>query len=131
MNYQLTITIKQRKCSTCAAKLKRGIQHFVMSDWPRGADFPTKKNICLDCAPKLTDPAFVQFLRTLLKELEHLETLQSIAAIQPDLTSIYACAEPGCAGEVKYDKTWEKYQCQNLDCQVVYENEDVELLKKL
>mgnify|MGYP003393938723 CR=1 FL=1 len=127
MNYQLTIAIKQRKCSMCSAKITKGTKLFVMSDWPRDADFSIKKNICLDCAPKLTDPEFVVYLRNLLKELEHLETLQQTAIIKPDLSAVYVCEV--CQGQVKYDIHFERYQCQFLDCQQLYEMEEVKLLR--
>lgn len=127
MNYQLTIALKQRKCSMCSAKIIKGTKLFVMSDWPRDRDFPTKKNICLNCAPKLTDPEFVEYLRTLLKELSHLETLQQATAQKPDFSAIYVCDT--CKGEVKYDAYFERFQCQRLDCQQLYELEEAKLLE--
>jgi len=127
MNYQLTIAIKQRKCSMCPTKINKDTKLFVMSDWPRHQNFPTKKNICLNCASKLTEPEFVAFLKTLLKELENLEILQLTAAQKPNTTGIYECQV--CAGQVIYDSVFERYQCQNLDCQQLYELDETNLLR--
>ncbi len=111
MNYQLTIAIKQRKCNMCSAAISKGTKLFVMSDWPRGQDFPTKKNICLGCAPKLTDLEFIAFLKTLLNELENLKALQETTpAQQDDLTLVYQCLE--CKQKVKYSEVFEAFQCE-------------------
>lgn len=127
MNFQLTIAIKQRKCSMCSTKIDKATKLFVMSDWPRNQDFPTKKNICLNCAPKLTDPEFISFLKTLLKELAHLETLQHSAAQKPDFQATFECET--CSGIVTYDTHFERWQCRNLDCAQLYELEEAKLLR--
>jgi len=89
MHYQLSIAIKQRKCSVCQEALPKGTKHFIMSDWPEDS-YPVKKNICLNCAHTLRDTVFLGFLKLLIKELENLFAMQDTLK-DPTKQKIYKC----------------------------------------
>lgn len=114
MYYQLTIAIKQRKCSACRKAIEKGAKHFIQSE--AGLDWPIKKNICLNCVPKFLDTEFIGYLKTLLAQTENLKAM-SEAIKQPGKKYICGfCFEP----TVEYNPVLERYRC--LTCEQSFEN---------
>lgn len=70
MKYQLDIVKRKRACHFCNTYIQQGEKMFVELEYDPNLPYPTKRNICLNCASKIINKEFLGFLNTLVFEVQ-------------------------------------------------------------
>ena len=70
--FDLEVSTRNRKCSFCPDVIEKQQHHFVQTLYDKDTPYPIKKNICKDCARKVTDQEFLGYIADLHRDLVNL-----------------------------------------------------------
>jgi len=73
MLFELSMAKRGRKCKMCGGHIGQDKHFFIQTTWIPNVTYPTKANVCLECAGKLTDDVFIEYFETLLAGLKRLK----------------------------------------------------------
>lgn len=65
MKFEIAICKREKRCSIGGERIFKDEIFFIQKYWTEGEDYPTKKNVCVNCAKKLCDDSFIQYLNQL------------------------------------------------------------------
>ena len=70
MYVEISIPSRGRTCSMCQKRIEKGDKHFILTDWLQEVKYPIKKNVCIECADKISNPDFLIALERLIDGLK-------------------------------------------------------------
>jgi len=73
MYIEVTTPIRGRKCTVCHRQIQPGTKHLMTTEFIKDVKYPMKRNVCLECAGEISNPAFLNCMIRLVERLKGIQ----------------------------------------------------------